>query len=69
MEQKQESIFGEPISVYSSNEAVEDGILFDIKELKQGWEKGIFNYITGNLLFSKGYLKEGERVIIQKLLL
>jgi hypothetical protein len=52
----------EIIAEYTDKQAVEDGYLFDIAELKQGWEKGLFNYITSNLLFSKGYLKEDQKV-------
>ena len=51
--------FGEPISTYTSEQAEEDGILFDATKLNPAWEKGLFNYITTNLL-SKGYLEEGD---------
>ena len=50
------------ISSYTANQAVEDGILFDVAELKQGWEKGLFNYITSNILFSKGYMELDKKV-------
>ena len=41
---------------YTSKQAEEDGILFDITNINKHWEKGLFNYVTMNLL-SKGYLK------------
>ena len=46
-----------PISTYSSDEAVEDGILFEVKELGAKFEKGFLSHITTNLL-SKGYMNE-----------
>ncbi len=46
--------FGKPIYTYSSNQAVEDGILFDFTDIDPAWKKGLFNYVTTNLL-SKGY--------------
>ena len=49
--------FGEPISTYTSKQAEEDGILFDATKLNPAWKKGLFNYVTTNLL-SKGYLEE-----------
>ena len=54
--------FGEPISTYTSEQAEEDGILFDATKLNPAWKKGLFNYITTNLL-SKGYLEEGDSKI------
>jgi len=41
---------------YTSDEAEEDGILFDITRLKPEWKNGMFNYVTTNLL-SKGYME------------
>jgi len=49
--------FGELISTYTSKQAEEDGILFDASKLNPAWEKGLFNYITTNLL-NKGYMEE-----------
>lgn len=59
-----EQLFNESdvIDVYTSKQAVEDGILFDLKQLKIGLEKTGINYITSNLCYSKGYLKDGELV-------
>ena len=51
--------FGEPISTYTSKQAEEDGILFDATKLNPTWEKGLFNFITTNLL-SKGYMEESD---------
>ena len=47
------------ISKYSSKQAIDDGFLFDIIQINKDWEKGIFNYITNNLM-SKGYLENGK---------
>lgn len=49
----------EVISVYTSAQAVEDGILFDILEINKDWERGIFRYITTNLM-SQGYMTETQ---------
>ena len=51
--------FGEPISTYTCKQAEEDGILFDASKLNPAWEKGLFNYITTNLL-NKGYMEEDK---------
>ena len=51
--------FGEPISTYTCKQAEEDGILFDAAKLNPAWEKGLFNYITTNLL-NKGYMEEDK---------
>lgn len=44
---------------YTSEEAVEDGILFDITQINPEWEKGLFRYVTTNLL-SRGYLQDNN---------
>jgi len=45
----------ETISTYSSEQAVEDGILFDITTVNHSWrEKSIFEYVTTSLI-AKGY--------------
>ena len=49
----------EVISAYTSKQAVEDGILFNIVTLNPAWEKRIFNYITTNLL-TQGYFEEDK---------
>ena len=51
--------FGEPISTYTCKQAEEDGILFNASKLNPAWEKGLFNYITTNLL-NKGYMEEDK---------
>ena len=43
------------ISVYTSEDAVEDGILVDLATIDPKWEKGLFRYVTTNLL-SRGYM-------------
>ena len=62
-----ESLFDEAdlISMYTDRQAVEDGILFDVTELSKvspsiNWRGYGFQYVTENLCFSKGYLKDGE---------
>ena len=57
-----DDIFGDEIYGYSSKQAEEDGILVDITKLNKDWEKGIFNYVTLNLL-SQGYLNNGKMSI------
>lgn len=58
----QKPIFSEQdiTSQYTEQQAVEDGILLDVAEIKPEWAaKGLFNYITANLL-SKGYLDNNK---------
>jgi len=62
-----ENIFGEVIFQYTSKQAEEDGILFDITKLNEKWKKGLFNYVTTNLL-SKGYLDEKGSINFPNLL-
>lgn len=46
---------------YTEEQAVEDGILFDLAQLHQQWaEKGLFSHITTNLLEKKGYLRKNQ---------
>lgn len=52
-------IFGEAVFTYTSEEAEDDGILFDVTRLNPVWKKGLFNYVTTNLL-SKGYIESGQ---------
>ena len=62
-----ENIYGKPVFVYTSDQAVEDGILFDITTINPQWKKGLFNYVTANLLHN-GYLNEQDRINISNLL-
>ena len=55
----QENLYGEPVFVYTSDQAVEDGVLFDITAVNPKWKEGLFNYVTVNLLNS-GYLNEDK---------
>ena len=48
------------VSIHTSDEATEDGVLFDIRKVNPEWEKGIFSHITINLLTTGGYLVDGE---------
>ncbi|WP_305064169.1 hypothetical protein [Methanococcoides sp.] len=52
-----DDIFGEVVYTYTSEQAVEDGILFDIIQVNPEWEEGIFRYITTNLM-AQGYLQD-----------
>jgi len=62
----QKNFYGEPVFVYTSDQAVEDGILFDITAVNPKWKEGLFNYVTVNLLHS-GYLNE-DKINIPNLL-
>ena len=55
-----EKIFGESISTYTSQEASEDGMLFDIRELNSVWKTGIFTYVTTNLMQEHDYIQRIE---------
>ena len=50
---------GDVIYEYISKQAEEDGILVDIININPDWKKGLFNYVTSNLL-SKGYIKDNK---------
>ena len=49
--------FGEVISSYTSDNAISDGSLVDLRVIFG--EKGIFNYVTSGLL-AHGYLKQDD---------
>jgi len=40
MEQENDQFFGEPISVYSRQQAIEDGVLVDVSDTKEAKEAG-----------------------------
>jgi hypothetical protein len=61
-----EDVFGEVICSCSSGQAAEDDILFDITQVNPEWEKGIFRYVTIDLM-EHGYLQD-DKVIIPDLL-
>jgi hypothetical protein len=58
-------IFGEPISVYTSKEAVEDNILFDLDQLKYRKDNPTraaqtpLKYVTTNLM-ARGYINDNQ---------
>jgi len=54
-------IFDNVVLKYTSEQAEDDGYLFDVSKLNEKWEKGLFNYVTTNLL-SKGYLEENKEI-------
>jgi len=66
-DQSKGSLFGEPIFVYTSEQAAEDGILFDVTALNPEWKKGLFNYVTVNLL-NCGYMNKEGQINIPNLL-
>lgn len=47
------------IDVYTSEQAEEDGLLVDLTKINPKWGKGLFNYVTSNLL-SKGYMQDDK---------
>ncbi len=61
-----EPIFNEDdvIFKYTSEDAEDDGILFDVTKINPAWKNGTFNYVTANLL-KEGYFnkKNGEETI------
>lgn len=57
----------EVIYKYTSEEAEADGFLFDITRINSEWNKGLFNYVTVNLLH-KGYLNDEGNINIPNLL-
>lgn len=63
----QEIVYGQPVFVYTSNQAVEDGILFDVTAINPAWAKGLFNYVTTNLL-GRGYMDRDGKINIPNLL-
>ena len=58
----------EVVSVYTSDQATEDGILFDITKVNPEWGKGIFSHITVNLMATCGYFNDDNTVNIPNLL-
>mgnify|MGYP001580905342 FL=1 len=57
---------GDYLYIYTSKDAEEDGILVDITKINPDWKRGLFNYITSNLL-NQGYIKE-EKINIPNIL-
>ena len=57
---------GAPVYVYTSDQAVNDGILFDITQINPAWKKGLFNYVTVNLL-NRGYAYQ-DKISVPNLL-
>jgi hypothetical protein len=53
------------IYTYTSKQAVEDGVLFDIDSVQKYLMKNPFKYVTANLM-AKGYL-DGDKVNIPNL--
>ena len=56
------------ISVYTIEQATEDGVLLNIRTVNPAWEKGMFSHVTVNLLVSCGYLKDDSTLNIPNLL-
>jgi hypothetical protein len=53
--------FGQPVFEYTSQQAVEDGILMDITVINPTWKEGLFNYVTTSLL-TKGYIVDSDKM-------
>lgn len=49
---------------YTSQEAEEDGILFNVERIDPKWKEGLFNFVTVNLLKKCGYLDESDNIKI-----
>ena len=49
---------------YTSQEAEEDGILFNVERIDPKWKEGLFNFVTVNLLKKCGYLDESGNIKI-----
>ena len=62
-----ESIFENVVYAYTSDEAVNDGILFDVTAINSTWKKGLFNYVTVSLL-RNGYMDEKGQINIANLI-
>ena len=56
------------ISAYTSDEATEDGVLFDIRKVNPEWERGIFSHVTVNLMSTCGYFNDDGTLNIPNLL-
>ena len=56
------------VSVYTTDQATEDGILLDIRKVNPEWERGMFSHITMNLLASCGYVNDDDTLNIPNLL-
>ncbi len=56
------------ISAYTSEQATEDGVLFDIRKVNPAWEKGIFSHVTVNLMSTCGYFNGDGTLNIPNLL-
>ena len=50
---------GDYLYIYTSKDAEEDGILVDITRINPDWKRGLFNYVTTNLL-NQGYMTEDK---------
>lgn len=58
-------LFGEVIYSYTSDQATDDGILFNLMLLKpyfKDMDRSIFNYATTNLLYSLGYIEDSRSI-------
>lgn len=49
---------------YTSEQAEDDGILFDVTNINPKWKNGLFNYVTTNLM-NQGYFTEDKEDICQ----
>ncbi len=56
------------VSKYTSSQAEADGILYDVTRINQAWKKGLFNYVTTNLLRHGGYMDDKDQINIPNIL-
>ena len=54
------------ISTYTSDQASNDGILFDISIVNPKWAKGVVNFVTTNLM-GKGYMNDDGTINLPNL--
>ncbi|MCJ2530794.1 MAG: hypothetical protein LN413_00535 [Candidatus Thermoplasmatota archaeon] len=57
MSEQEMEDWGEPISVYTSAQATEDGVLVSVAAMNKDWVQGPFSHITANLM-AHGYYEE-----------
>jgi hypothetical protein len=49
---------------YSSQDAINDGIFLDIREINDKWQDGLFSFITTNLLETHQYIVDDKINIV-----
>jgi len=57
---KHDNQFGEVVYQYTEEQAIEDGILFDLSQVNSEWKRGVINIVTVNAMVSLQCLKEDK---------